>query len=236
MYVETHFRLANLFEVDTEEAIDNLDRAFEMKLEAFHTLYDVSKSLFPYFDYGDTIVLIAIRNAIHHRNHPLFRSLYRRLHLDSGLNRWRGAAFLLASHPTVHGAPIQMSHYVRLDDLDARLDPSCASPYLDTLVRGDMALRRLKVIDEQLGISIVRKRGSQDRYPSDQVYLDLMPIFASAVCKVFKVLKADGIAFKGFDAETYMIPFTSEVEVDLKTPMFKQLRVGGSGSPHLISI
>ena len=54
MYVETHTRFGELFEVDPEEAIDNLDRTFEMKLEAFHTLYDVSKGLFPYFRHGDT--------------------------------------------------------------------------------------------------------------------------------------------------------------------------------------
>jgi hypothetical protein len=63
-----------------------------------------------------------------------------------------------------------------------------------------------------------------------------MPIFVSAVCKVFKVLKAAGIAFKGFDAATYVIPFTSELVVDLRTPVFRQLRVGGLGSLRPIAI
>ncbi|MFU0505622.1 hypothetical protein [Pseudaminobacter sp. NGMCC 1.201702] len=229
MYVEAHLRFGRLFKVDPEEAIDNLDRTFEMKLEAFHMLYDVSKRLFPYFDHGDTIVLIAVRNAIHHRDHPLFRSLNRRLHLEGGLDRWRGASFLLGSHPTLHGAPIRMSHHVRLDDLDARLDPSHASPYLDTFVSGDRAVRRLEVIDGQLGLPTIRERGLQNRYPKDQIYLDLMPIFVSAVCKVFKAMKAAGLAFKGFDAETYVIPFASELEVDLGSPVLKQLRLSGLG-------
>lgn len=231
MYVETHMRFGELFKVDPEEAIDNLDRTFELKLEAFHTLYDVSKGLFPYFDHGDTAVLIAVRNAIHHRDHPLFHSLNRRLYLDTGLDRWRGASFLLASYPTLHGAPILMSHFVRLDDLDARLDPSYASPYLDTIARGDKAVRRMKVIDMQLTLPAVRHRGLHDRYPNDQIYLDLMPIFVSAVCKLFKAMKAAGIAFKGFDAETYEVPFTSEIEVDLGSPSLKRLWVGGFGPP-----
>ncbi len=58
-----------LFKVDREEAIDNLDRAFEAKLEAFHSLYDVSKAIFPYFEHGESAALIALRNAIHHRDH-----------------------------------------------------------------------------------------------------------------------------------------------------------------------
>jgi hypothetical protein len=234
MYVEAHIRFGELFKLDAEEAIDNLDRAFEMKLEAFHTLYDVSKRLFPYFDHGDTTVLIAVRNAIHHRNHPLFQSMNRRLYIDTGLDRWRGASFLLASHPTRHGAPIQMSHYVRLDDLDARLDPSSASPYLDTTVRGDKAVWRLKVIDLELKLPAIRNRSLQDRYPKGQVYLNLIPIFVSAVCKAFKAMRAAGIAFKGFDAQTYAVPFTSEIEVDLDSPSLKRLYVGGFGPPLII--
>lgn len=236
MYVEAHIRFGNLFKVDPEEAIDNIDRAFEMKLESFHSLYDVSKTLFPYFDHGDTTTLIAVRNAIHHRGHPLFRSLNRRLHLEGGMERWLGASFLLANHPTLYGSPIRMSHHVRLDDLDARLDPSLGSPYLDTFLRGDRATRRLEVVNVQLGLSTIRERGLRDGYPKDQTYLDLMPIFVSAICKVFKTMKAAGVGFKGFDAETYMIPFTSELEVDLSSPAFKPVRLGGWGTLDLIPV
>lgn len=236
MHLETQMRFGEIFKVDREEAIDNLDRSFEMKLEAFHTLYDVSKDLFPYYDHGDTTVLIAVRNAIHHRDHPLFHSLNRRLYIDRGLDRWRGASFLLASHPTLNGSPIRLYYYIRLDDLDARLDPSCASPYLDSIVRGDKALRRMKVIDMQLKLPAIRERGLRDRYPKDQIYLDLMPIFASAVGKVFKALKAAGIAFKGSDAKTYEVPFASQIEVDLGSPSLKRLRVGGFGPPVIVEV
>jgi hypothetical protein len=131
MYGETQMRFPKLFKVDPEEAIDNVDRAFEAKLERFHTLYDASKNIFPYFDCGDASLLIAIRNAIHHRDHPLFQSLNRRLHLQDGVQRWLGASFLLSKHATTHGGQILMSHFVRLDDIDARLDPDFGSPHVD---------------------------------------------------------------------------------------------------------
>jgi len=227
LYGEAQMRFADLFGVDREEAINNVDRAFEAKLEAFHTLFDVSKAIFPYFDHGDTAILIAIRNAIHHRDHPLFRSLYARLLLDEDAARWRGAALLLATYPTLHGAPIMMQHFVRMDDVDARLDPDVASPHLDASMKAPKVRQRFELIDGELALGAIRANATRERYPGDQVYLDLMPIFTSAVVRVFKAMKAIGIRFRGFDAEAYSVPFTTEIEVDLGRPTFQAFRVGG---------
>lgn len=60
LYGEAQMRFVDLLGVDREEAINNVDRTFEAKLEAFHTLFDVSKAIFPYFDHGDTAILIAV--------------------------------------------------------------------------------------------------------------------------------------------------------------------------------
>jgi hypothetical protein len=226
LYVESQLRFNELFAIDREEAIDNVDRALEAKLEAFHTLYDVSKSVFPYFDHADTSLLIAMRNAIHHRNHPLFRSLKHRLFLEHRPSKWRGASFLLAAHGTPNGAPPMMSHHFQLADFRARLDPSVSSPYLDITVTADKAQRRADLVEKQLSLAAIDTQATKERYPKDQVYLDLVPIFISAAVRVFKALKSLGIAFKGFDAETYVTPFTSEIEVDLSRVTFGVMRIG----------
>ena len=186
----------------------------------------MSKKLFRYFDHGDTTLLIAVRSAIHHRDHPLFQSLYSRLFLEDA-SHWAGASFLLASYPTLHGAPIRMSHYVKLGDLDARLDPNLGSPHLDPMMNLERSERRFALIEGQLSLGAVRRWGSSQRFPDDQIYLDLMPVFTSAVCRVFKAMKLAGVGFKGFDAETYMGPFTSEIDVDLNHPNFTVSRVEG---------
>lgn len=227
LYGESHMRFGRLFTVDREEAINNLDRAFEAKLEAFHTLYDVSKALFPYFDHGDTALLIALRNAIHHRDHPLFRSLFSRLFLEDRPSRWLGASFLLATYPTLDGTTINTSHYFRLDDFYERLDPSVASPHLDAFLKPNRAKQRFMLIERQLGLATIRQKGSSERYPEDQIYLDLMPIFTSALCRVFRVMKAAGVAFRGYDADVYMRHFTLEIGVDLSNPIFMRSRIGG---------
>lgn len=226
LYVESHMRFGDLILIDREEAIDNLDRAFDAKLEAFHSLYDVSKHLFPYFDHGDTSLLIAVRNAIHHRNHPLFRSFYAALFIDDGVTQWAGASFLMASHPTLHGAPTLMKHFVKLADIDARLNPALASPYLETMLKGRRAEQRVALIEKELAFAEIRKEASRERYPEKQIYLNLMPIFMSAVIKVFTAMKAAGVTFRGFDAITYLRPFTTELAIDLKNPVFKVERLG----------
>jgi hypothetical protein len=138
-----------------------------------------------------------------------------------------GASFLLASYPTLHGASIRMHHYVKLEDIRARLDPDFASPHLEAMMKIERAERRFALIEQELALEKVREQGSVQRFPDDQVYLDLVPVFTSAVCRVFKAMKLAGIAFKGFDAETYVVPFTTEIEVDLAHPIFAVSRVEG---------
>lgn len=235
-YVEANIRFKAIFNVDPEEAIDNVDNAFETKLERFHTLYDVFKSHFRYFDHGETALLIALRNAIHHQDTPLFVSLNRRLHIEGDLERKLGASFLLATHKTAHDGEIQMSHYLRLDDLDCRLNPSLNSKYLDNFPSGPNVEKRFEIINDELHLQSIRERALQERYPTDQVYLDLMPVFVSAVCKVFRAAKDAGLKFKGFDAETYEQPFVTELNIDLTNLDFKRLWLRGYGPIDLIPI
>ncbi len=58
LFGEANLKFERLKKTDLEEAVHNLDRAFEAKLKAFHSLYDVDKAEFDYFAYADTAVLI----------------------------------------------------------------------------------------------------------------------------------------------------------------------------------
>jgi hypothetical protein len=221
IYVEAQMRFMALFKVDREEAINNVDRAFEAKLEALHTLYDVTKADLPWFDFGDTLLLIAMRNAVHHRNHPLFRSLYARLWLEGDAPRRGSASVLLAGHTFKGDAPLTMEQYFRLDDFRLRLDADALSPYLDTFLKGDRAGRRYRLVADDLSLKEIYDKGAQQGFQTDAIYLDVMPIYVSGVCRVFKALKNCGVEFKGFDASVYLEPFTSEIEVDLKTVKYQ---------------
>ena len=227
LYVEAHLRFASLFDVDHEEAIHNMERAFEAKLEAFHTLYDVSKDHFPYFDFGDTSALIALRNAIHHRDHPLFQGLLSDLWLRCDPNQWNGAPYLLARHRMSSDGMLPMTAYFKLEDFRLRLDPESGSPYQDKFLKGEKASQRYYIIREKLGLDAIRQVSEAERYFDNQVYLDMMPVFVSAVSRVFKALDKIGVNFIGFDAKTYKKPLTSELKVDLKAFDYQRIKLNG---------
>jgi len=223
LYGEAYLRYSSLAKIDSEEAIENVDRAFEAVLEAFHTLYDVSGDIVEYFEHADTSLLIALRNALHHRNHLLFRSLLSELWLSGDPERWLGAKFLLAGHTTLAGNRAMMTHHVRLADLYARLDPNGGSPYRDTFLKGERAVSRFRLLEDGLALRAIRERAQLERYPTDQVYLDIVPILISAVARAFIALEAAGVSFVGFDASAYKSTFTSELRVDLQSVEFSML-------------
>ncbi|MBA1204591.1 hypothetical protein G7009_23015 [Pseudomonas capeferrum] len=225
IYGEEHLRYKSLVAVDKEEAIENLDRAWEAKLEAFHTLYDVSKDEFDYFAQSDTSLLIALRNALHHRDHSLFSSLLPELWLCEAPERLEGAAFLLASHKFVGGEQSRMHHFIKLDDIYSRLDPSKNSPELLGLGKTADLQKRFNLIAEGLTFMKIQAEAKSERYPEKQVYLDIMPIFISGVVRVFRALKSLGVEFKGYDARAYEKCFTEELEIDLSFFEFKILRM-----------
>lgn len=216
IYAEAYLRHAQLVKVDREESIDNLERSFEALLENFHALYDVSKNELKYFDHADTSLLIALRNAIHHREHPLFISLRTSLWLDGQPQQWLGAQFLLSRHRMVRGASPPFTHYILLDDIDARLNPARGSAHIDRGTNASNVQARFNLLESGLALGTIRDKALAGRYPSQQVYLDILPIFNSAISRVFSALKSKGVRFVGFDAKAYADTFINELQVDLQ--------------------
>lgn len=216
LYQEAVMRFPSLVEVDLEEAITNLDLAFEAKLEMFHTLYDVSKGMpgFNYFDHGDTSLLIVLRNAIHHWDHDLFESRNARLGQAGALEKLTGAEFLMARHPNV-AESWSSEHYLLLHDFLARLE----SPN----VKNGLALRALW--ESELRFTEISTYAKAAHYPNSQVYIDVMPIFISAMHRVCRWLEASEMKTKGFDGSVYSKHFLGPMGVDLGKVTYKTLRV-----------
>ncbi|WP_460159289.1 hypothetical protein [Pseudomonas sp. S3_H09] len=224
LYGEAFLRYRGLVEVDREEAIHNLDRAFEQNLEGFHTLYDVSQGVFDFHAHADTSLLISIRNGLHHRDHPLFHSLLQTLWLDEEPERLLGAEYLIARHRTLGGNPPPMMHLIKLEDIYSRLDPRCGSVHMNQMGKAN-ALPRFIAMEEAFAFEKIHAKTIKDRYPKKQVYLDLIPIFNSAVSKVFTVLDQAGVPFQGFDANAYKSTFIEELKTDLQHFNFFGLRM-----------
>jgi hypothetical protein len=224
MYSEVCAGFERLKLIDREEAIDNLDRAFEAKLEAFHSLYDVSKSEFEYFDNADTSLLILLRNAIHHRDHTLFHSWNYEMFHNNGLEKNHGSAFLMASHIVNDGASTSRYFY-KLDDIFDRIDDSRESPYLESKMGAKNRKKLLQQITEELNFCSITSQATSERYPSKQVYINIVPIFISAMSKVFCCFKDKGVDFSRYDSDVYVKHFTNVMDTDFKDIDFKQVRI-----------
>jgi len=224
IYAENSENFHRLRLIDEEEAINNLDRAFEAKLEAFHSLYDVSKKYVSYFDYADTNLLIVLRNAIHHRNHLLFRSWNSEMHLNGGMKKMSGALFLLVNHEIKDAIKISQ-YYYKLDDILDRLDESRNSPYIAGKMTRDQRLASLNLTLEGLGINSVIHKRKTEGFPSSQVYINIIPIYISAIQRVFNILSKLDLNIKGFDSDVYLKHFTELPNIDLNYLTYKELRL-----------
>ena len=153
LYGEARYNFERLKLEDQEEAINNLDRAFESKLEVFHSLYDVTKADFNFFDHADTALLILIRNAIHHRDHDLFISWNKEMLIYGGLEKYNGAEFLLASNRVCNRPPV-MQYYYKIEDVLYRIDESLNSPFLENRMKSNQKKDLLQKIMDQLKFDI----------------------------------------------------------------------------------
>jgi hypothetical protein len=64
-----------------------------------------------------------------------------------------------------------------------------------------------------------------ERYPDKQVYLDVLPIFNSAVARVFTAMVDAEVPFRNFDENTYKKMFVEEIRNDLQHFEFLNLRI-----------
>ncbi|WP_197434752.1 hypothetical protein [Agrobacterium vitis] len=149
IYAEANARFDELKKVDLQEAIDNLDRAFEAKLEAFHSLYDVDKVAFDYFENADTAVILLLRNAIHHRDHDMFSSWNATMAQEGGPLRFLGAEFLIASHHVAGGGHVGNQLY-KVEDFLLRVDSGLNSPALETKMSAKNRVKTLGQLRTEL--------------------------------------------------------------------------------------
>lgn len=223
-YGEANLSFGALKLIDLEEAIDNLDRAFESKMEAFHSLYDVDKDDFDYFAHPDTALLILLRNAIHHRDHELFFSWNAAMNETGGPQRFLGAEFLLASH-YVSDARRTARQFYKAQDFLMRVDPAFKSPALERKMSDGNRQKMLEHFRCGLRFSEILTKAERERYPLKQIYINVIPIFVSATCRVFRSLRQRGVAFEGFDASVYERHFTEELTVDLSKIKYEKIRI-----------
>jgi len=223
-YSEANLAFETLKHLDLEEAIENLDRAFESILEAFHSLYDVDKSDFNYFENPDTAVLIMLRNALHHRNHELFVSWNAEMNQPGGPRRFRGAEFLLVSHQLVNPGSTARQFY-KIRDFLTRVDPVLQSPALENKLNSANRQSLIQHLRAGLHFDDILREAERERYPQKQIYINVIPVFISAVSRVLRSFRDRGLIFEGADALGYRDHFDENLVVDFSSLHYDKVRI-----------
>ncbi|PRY77380.1 hypothetical protein CLV80_106227 [Yoonia maritima] len=83
----------------------------------------------------------------------------------------------------------------------------------------------LEQINSELKFEEISSHATASHYPSQQVFLNVIPIFVSALCRIFRSLSDRGIKFDGFDAGTYKAVFVDELAVDFDKISYNKLRI-----------
>lgn len=224
IYAETSLRTKSLYAVDPEEAVDNLDRAFDGLLAGLHSLYDAmrkAKCALDWYAHGDTAASLVIRNARHHNLNGLFQSWNSLMLKQRGLRQMAGAAFLLVGYRLVAEEGQVSEYYVPWDDFRARFEMAIANPKQDVLRQPQ---RLAGLLHKECAFAAIGEQAAQKRYPANQVFINLVPIVMNAVTRAFAALREKGVEAQGYDSQVYFDHFAAEPIADLRRPTFKNIR------------
>jgi hypothetical protein len=140
------------------------------------------------------------------------------------MSRYSGGAFLMASH-NINEEDFGSKFYYKLDDIYDRIDASRDSPYLEKMMGNNNRKKLIKLLNEQLNFPRIYEQAKIEGYPSKQIYINIMPIYFSAINRIFRSFKKSEMEFKGFDSDTYQSYFTSGQNSQLNSIGYKKIRL-----------
>jgi hypothetical protein len=132
--------------------------------------------------------------------------------------------FILASHEVVDASHV-MRHFYKLEDFYFRVDPELESPYIEDKMSPKNKYKLLNQIKSELNFDLITAYARDEGYRTKQIYVNLIPIYISAVGKVFKKLNEKGVEFIGFDANAYKEQFINELKIDFSSINYTPIRI-----------
>jgi len=211
-----------LIEVDKEEYITNLINSQKSMLEKYHALYDQLKpytNKFNYFDYGECILIVEIRNIVHHSLYPL-RNWLESMMLHDRFRKYNGAEFLLANYEgyDVIQRPL-VEIYFNYEDI-----------VIYNSQKANQSKNNLSKYAKDLSFNIIKEYADSERYPYKQIYINIMPIILNSLKKVYSFISSEFNIIPddlNYDGNVYFSMITSEDDLDifLNKPIYKKQKI-----------
>jgi len=221
IYLEQSLK-THLIEIDNEEYITNLINSQKSMLEKYHALYDLLKpysNKFNYFDYGECILPVEIRNIIHHSLYPL-RSWLESIQLHEQYREYNGAEFLLANYDgyDVITRPL-IEIYFNYEDI---------VNYNNEKV--NQSKNNLSKYESDLSFKKIEENANVERYPHNQIYINIMPIILNSLKRIYNFLSSEFNILSSdlnYDGKVYfeMITIEGDIKISLYNPLYKKQRI-----------
>lgn len=199
-HAEAYLRRDQLWNVDKDEYIDNVDTAMTTRLNCIHSLIDALNTAGitcdPY-DYADTLACLLIRNARHHNHNVLYDSFLKRMYKSEAIKFCHGIIYIHAdyakSDPTGSN---WMDYFV------------CAKDFIDNIENqpGRFMSKRqekLQLLENGIALGEIREEAIKNGVPLDRTYINLEPILMNSVTRLFRLMNSNGIPFEGYDSKIY---------------------------------
>lgn len=221
LFVEENLRFKGLLEIDIEEAINNVDRSFENILGSIHSVNDSFKNIKidDLNNYAETSVMIFLRNALYHDDHLLFHSWNKSMYIDKNIEKMAGAEYLFANTDC---QLFQVYYLLKLEDFYKRLDLLSQRKSKNN----EYYIKKMKsFFDIDLKFMEIVEYSKLYKYPTEQVYLNVIPILMLAVREIFTIASKLNIEFKSHDSIVYLEAFTEEKSLDITHLSYETIRI-----------
>lgn len=215
--IEQKMRFQQLFLIDKDEAVGNLELAMKGVLDSFHSFYDAVRQIdtidFDFYSHPLCCAVLAIRNAKHHNKANGIRSAHK---IAQGNGR---QDFLVVDFPAGQGeiGGSFIDHYVSWGDFDMFLS---LPPTESRLREGTKDL-----VKSRIHASLFEEFAESNNVPIRSVFVNIVPIVIGAGSEFMPQL-SNYIEPVTTEAKHFAWHFMNIEQADFQNPEFTEL-----GSP-----
>lgn len=214
VFIEQKYRYKDLFLIDADEAVGNIELAFKGILDTFASLYDAARAdgqvNFDFYANPLCCAVLAHRNAKHHNKANGIRSAHKHAQQNGRQD------YLLVDFPAGEGEEggAFIDHYVSWSDFCLLLD----MPSRDSRLRaGSRELIRNRIhADEFEGFA------AQNDAPASTVFINMIPIIIGAGSEFIGALRPH-IHARTTEAESFVFNFENVAQADFSKPEYCEL-------------
>lgn len=214
IFIEQKYRYRELFLIDADEAVGNVELACKSMLDTFASLYDASRAEdqvnFDFYANPLCCAVLAYRNAKHHNKANGIRSAHKHARQNERQD------YLCVDFPAGEGEEggSFIDHYASWSDYSALLD----MPSQQSRLRAGSR----ELIRNRIHASMFEAFAAQNNAPLSTVYINMIPIIIGAGSEFIGALRPH-INAVTTESEAFVSNFENVAQANFSAPEYAEL-------------